>query len=167
MSPHPTSLGGCSLLSARRTARVRPLSGATYFMPQASGYWACSVDSKSVPSSSNGKSTTSLSLSFVSDTWTNDMLLTGVGDWRRLENRKIPHGIRQRGSTTAWRKRDSHGTFARWRNNRAEKQYRTHSSSVPADGEKYRAIVRTLRDGIEVRRKHTKHWSCTQRTATA
>lgn len=76
MSPHPSSVGGCSLSSASRRARVRPLSGATYFKPQASGYCARSVDNKRVPSFSNGKSTTSLSPSFVSETWTNDMALT-------------------------------------------------------------------------------------------
>lgn len=76
MSPHPSSLGGCNLSSASRRARVRPLSGATYFKPQASGYWAWSVDNNRVPSFSSGRSTISLSLSFVSDTWTNDMTVT-------------------------------------------------------------------------------------------
>jgi len=76
MSPHPLSAGGCSLFSASRRARVRPLSGATYFKPQASGYCARSVDNKRVPSLSKGKSTTSLSTPFVSETWTNDMALT-------------------------------------------------------------------------------------------
>lgn len=96
MSPHPSSLGGCSLLSASRNARVRPLSGATYFKPQASGYWAFRVESKRVPSFSNGKSTTSLSSSFVSDTWTNDMMMQVACTKRKIIQQRQPLTLRRK-----------------------------------------------------------------------